>query len=584
MSIGGIMRTSVSGMNAQATRLSTVSENIANSDTTGYKQSQTEFSSLVLANSGAGYNSGAVQAQVRTLVSQQGGLSYTGNDNSPKKLDFAVEGQGFFAVADGSGGTYLTRAGSFTQMADGTLVNAAGYKLQGYPVTSNGTDNVLNGFAGLKDVNLKTSLLSANPTTEGLLTVPLDKKMTAQSGTHATFTPAVPYKATAGSGSPNTYIPVANDYLTFSVSIDGAAAVPVEVKPPAGKFITDITVYDIRNAINAEPSLKNSASVSADGKLVLSSPSDKLGTTSTISMTAPVQMRAATTTAIAANDSASLAGLGVITPAVAGIPATFPSQNTALLPVANSTISTSLTVYNNSGEAVKLDIYYTKVSDTQNTWEVAVFDSRKATPNTGSSPFPYGASGEAPLATATLDFSEDSFKLQTISAGAGATQTDNKILNIDLGPIGGQVFKLDIGDTTQFTGKTQPLAARVNGNPAEVIKNIAVGVDGTITASFASGTTRTLFKVPLAMVNSPDSMQALPGNVYAAGIESGTVLMGFGGSGGFGNLTAGALEESTVDLANELTTMIESQRSYTANSKVFQTGSEILDVLVNLKR
>jgi flagellar hook protein FlgE len=44
------------------------------------------------------------------------------------------------------------------------------------------------------------------------------------------------------------------------------------------------------------------------------------------------------------------------------------------------------------------------------------------------------------------------------------------------------------------------------------------------------------------------------------------------------------LEQSTVDLATELTTMIAAQRSYTANSKVFQTGAELIDVLVNLRR
>ncbi len=60
--------------------------------------------------------------------------------------------------------------------------------------------------------------------------------------------------------------------------------------------------------------------------------------------------------------------------------------------------------------------------------------------------------------------------------------------------------------------------------------------------------------------------------------------MGFGDSDGFGKVVSGALENSTVDIAAELTNMIESQRSYTANSKVFQTGSEIMDVLVNLKR
>ena len=60
--------------------------------------------------------------------------------------------------------------------------------------------------------------------------------------------------------------------------------------------------------------------------------------------------------------------------------------------------------------------------------------------------------------------------------------------------------------------------------------------------------------------------------------------MGYAGSVGYGDILSGALEDSNVDIAEELTTMIESQRSYTANSKVFQTGSELLDVLVNLKR
>ena len=51
-----------------------------------------------------------------------------------------------------------------------------------------------------------------------------------------------------------------------------------------------------------------------------------------------------------------------------------------------------------------------------------------------------------------------------------------------------------------------------------------------------------------------------------------------------GSVVSGALESSNVDIAEELTNMIAAQRSYTANSKVFQTGSELMDVLVNLKR
>jgi flagellar hook protein FlgE len=74
------------------------------------------------------------------------------------------------------------------------------------------------------------------------------------------------------------------------------------------------------------------------------------------------------------------------------------------------------------------------------------------------------------------------------------------------------------------------------------------------------------------------------GNVYSANGESGVTITGFPQSGQFGYIQSSALEESNVDLASELTNMIEAQKSYTANSKVFQTGSDLMDVLVNLQR
>ncbi|WP_082652767.1 flagellar hook protein FlgE [Aureimonas sp. AU12] len=459
MSIGGLMRTSVSGMNAQATRLSAVSENIANSNTNGYKQTTTEFSSQVLAHSGGQYNSGAVDANVRTLVSEQGGLTYTANASSSKKIDLAIQGNGFLVVGDGRGGNFLTRAGSFTQQADGTLVNAAGFTLQGYPVTAGGTDAVLNGYAGLKDVNMSAALLSANPTTSGTLSANLDKSST----------------------------------------IVAAAELP-------------------------------SASTVAGAKV-------------------------------------------------------------------SPTSSSSIATYDNSGKPVKLDVYYTKIADATATegdkWEVAIFNAADASPATGTgasttAPFPY--TGGA-LSVTTMTFDQSTSKLASLQstkpAGAVAavnTTARDGFINVDLSGANGQNIKLNVSDFTSFTKAYLPLAAKVDGNPAEVIDKVSIGTNGTITATFTSGTTRDLFKIPLAMVAAPDNMEALAGNVYNAGVESGTVLMGFGGSGGLGDLISGALENSTVDLASELTTMIESQRSYTANSKVFQTGSEIMDVLVNLKR
>ncbi len=108
--------------------------------------------------------------------------------------------------------------------------------------------------------------------------------------------------------------------------------------------------------------------------------------------------------------------------------------------------------------------------------------------------------------------------------------------------------------------------------------------DGTVYAVFENGARRATYRIPLATVPSVDQLTPQSGNVYSVSDRSGDVIVGFPESGSFGSIRSGALEQSNVDLATELTAMIESQRSYTANSKVFQTGSEILDVLVNLKR
>ena len=70
MSIFGSMKTSVSGMNAQANKLSTVSDNIANVNTTAYKSATASFSSLILPSGGGNYNSGSVETNVSYSVSQ----------------------------------------------------------------------------------------------------------------------------------------------------------------------------------------------------------------------------------------------------------------------------------------------------------------------------------------------------------------------------------------------------------------------------------------------------------------------------------------------------------------------------------
>lgn len=232
-------------------------------------------------------------------------------------------------------------------------------------------------------------------------------------------------------------------------------------------------------------------------------------------------------------------------------------------PNSTYTNKSSLIVYDNLGAEVKLDIYFTKTSS--NNWEMSVFDSRSASIN---GDFPYSS---APLAVQPMSFGADG-KLDPTQAQAEFTIP------------GGSDFTLDISGTTQFATGYTVLSASVNGTPAGEPNDMEIARDGYVYAIYDAGTRIPVFRIPLARVTSPDLLTPLAGNVFQASADTGGVTVGFAQTGGMGDIMSKTLEQSTVDLAGELTTMIDAQRSYTANSKVFQTGSELMDVLVNLKR
>jgi len=170
MSLYGVLRTGVSGMNAQGTKLSTVADNIANQNTTGYKRASTEFSTLVI-NSGqrSSYTPGGVMTQIRYAITEEGQSYYTNS-----ATDLRINGSGFFVVQDASGTPYLTRAGSFVPNDVGELINAGGYKLMGYNLANGTPTPVANSLAGLEVVNISAMGLEANATTSGSFAANLD--------------------------------------------------------------------------------------------------------------------------------------------------------------------------------------------------------------------------------------------------------------------------------------------------------------------------------------------------------------------------------------------------------------------------
>ncbi|MFG1480388.1 flagellar hook protein FlgE [Xanthobacter sp. V4C-4] len=143
---------------------------------------------------------------------------------------------------------------------------------------------------------------------------------------------------------------------------------------------------------------------------------------------------------------------------------------------------------------------------------------------------------------------------------------------------------LDISNMTQKATDFSVLTAVVNGNSASVIKDVAIESDGTVYGVNEQGEKFSIYKIPLGFVASTDNLTPVTGNAYTTNLQSGPLQIGTAEQNGLGAIRSGATENSTVDTATELTTMIIAQRDYTANSKVFQTGAELLDVLMNLKR
>jgi flagellar hook protein FlgE len=262
----------------------------------------------------------------------------------------------------------------------------------------------------------------------------------------------------------------------------------------------------------------------------------------------------------------SLGTFGVNLPADAAITAAgnLPSANASTADYAGKT---SLVTYDNLGHQVTLDIYSAKTA--ANAWQISVYNAADAT-NGG---FPYSS---AALATSALTFDPTN--------GALATGGPSVSLNIP----NGAAFSLDISKMTQLAASYSPQtganAPGANGSPPTAVDRLEVSNEGIVTAVYADGSRVDAYKIPLATVASPDNLTAISGNVYATNKKSGDLQLGTANDSGRGKIISGALESSTVDLASELTSMVQAQRNYTANSKVFQTGTELLDVLVNLVR
>jgi flagellar hook protein FlgE len=225
------------------------------------------------------------------------------------------------------------------------------------------------------------------------------------------------------------------------------------------------------------------------------------------------------------------------------------------------TKTTSLVAYDSQGNTRLIEFTYTKTAD--NAWTVdASYDG--ASLLAGGTPIAMTFDAEGKLLTPSP---------ATITTVADVIDGAN--LN---------ALSIGIGGSSQLASAFDVSNGKIDGNGASKVTGYEISDDGVVSLKYSNGELTPKYRIAMASVQSPDNLKPLPGNVYSQSNESGVVVMGYAGTNGYGSVISGALEDSNVDIAEELTSMIESQRNYTANSKVFQTGSELMEVLVNLKR
>ncbi|MES2337037.1 MAG: flagellar hook protein FlgE [Pseudomonadota bacterium] len=232
--------------------------------------------------------------------------------------------------------------------------------------------------------------------------------------------------------------------------------------------------------------------------------------------------------------------------------------------------SSQTTTYDVAGNAMTMTNYY--VRDTassgagsSSTWQVYTFVGDQQLTQSGStSPtvLTFDSSGALSSPTAAIAF--DAF---TPTGSTTAQQTT-----------------LDFGTaTTQLGQPFAKLSETQDGRAVGQLEGVSVGEDGIVRASFSNGDTQALGKVVLANFANPSGLRQLGNSYWASTGVSGEAKLGEAGANGFGNLMAGAIERSNVDITEELVGLIAAQRNFQANAKSLETSSQVSQTIFNIR-
>ncbi len=605
--------TGASGLKNHQNKMDVVGNNIANVNTVGYKSSRTTFADILSQNiKGASASNGGMGSTNPTQIglgTNTASIDLIFKDGAPvttgKNTDLCLSGDGLFVVRGGNQ-TYYTRDGAFDFDAAGNYVlPGSGHYVQGWM----GKDGVIDTTSGIGDIKITKGQplynatdfisyvenLSADVPTVTAISVDVDEALTVSFGGKQFYVDGIPkdgkiwrLKNDVQLGATSAEIEdedgniatiVFSPAATFEIpkghdvnsQTSGLTKGSVTLQYPLtvtidGKKYTAIAMD--KDLSGSNWSLKSGGAKAGSSTLTITNGTEDI----TFTLSAPLQ---------------ETIGEVQVSKAVASpdkpVTITFSDGTTVVKTDGTYEVGTSLpistttTVYDNTGAAYTVPLYFIRetTGNSDGKWLVSVSPDTSVT------------KGQ----TVTAQVTDQNGKEVTVSFPVAEIQFDengNLITNSDsdttgILSLGGQNITVDFTQLTQYPSETTVSSTSNGGGTAGTLKDIQIDSSGIITGIYTNGTRRLEAQVALAHFSNSAGLLKAGTSLYQESANSGTPLTIKAGE--FGTvLTPGALEMSNVGIANEFADMIITQRGFQSNAKTITVGDELIETAINMKR
>jgi len=557
--------TGLSGLTVHQDRLNVVGNNIANSNTVGFKQSralfETTFSALLSAGAGP---SGQLNGVNPSQIGLGAGVSSTGTDFSRgpisitgRREDLAIEGSGFFILRDGLSQQVYSRDGSFTLSPQQILANSSGLAVLGYRADSNfvitpgGVLESIEIPLGSLTVARETSSVEmtgnlnaggevgaagSNSTTQNFLDV-----LTGLAATSATLLTDL-----RDAAAPAVPIYVAGDIITFNAEKGGRTLQDQIFTVAAGStwggvlgtpdptlefsvFLEDVMGINTSVGVPGTPGV----TIGGAGQLVVDG---NYGTLNDI-------------------DSISITSSGAVL-----APFTFTKNTDA----SGESALTPFIAYDSLGASTEVNLTFVMetISATGNTWRW------------------YAESAD----DTDLDTVVGSGTLTFNTSGLLAAESGNTIL-IDRPTSAPVTIDPDFSGITQLVSTQSEVGVSFQDGLAQgTLNDFVIDDTGVVLGLFSNGFIGAIAQIALASFPNENGLISDGSNIFTEGPNSGNALVGIPSSFGSGTIKSGSLETSNVDIAEQFVDLVITSTGFTASSRVITTADELLQQLINIAR